>query len=259
MSNPDYPRSGLSDSSENAHPWIGKLLERPKNSQSKGWLIQGLAGNSEVGHIGGVCQHAQEKLQELVFLLLFTSPSFKCRLSPCQQGGATPPYAAGSQVSPNPPREEFGKGEHMVSVVFSMLRPGSCRGSFAGELPHSPRSQLPAKGTRQKTRCIFLSFRMHVCLCIDMCVPVPVVSSREHVDSLFFLSLSTPAHSSIMPQKYLAPLLQLQNISTRHQCHSPCGVNKMKDIPEVKELVGLAAALFFGLHWWWQQDTLNLV
>lgn len=74
-SNPVYPWSGLSDSSENAHPWIGKLLERPKNSPSEGCLIQGLGSNSVVRWPGGICQHTQEKLQELVFLLLSTSLS----------------------------------------------------------------------------------------------------------------------------------------------------------------------------------------
>jgi len=51
-----------------------------------------------------------------------------------------------------------------------------------------------------------------------------------------------------MPQKHLAPLLQLQDIPTWHQCHSPFAMKEVKGIAEVKELVRLATAPFFGQH-----------
>ena len=98
---------------------------------------------------------------------------FKCRLNPCQQGGTTPQYAARSQVSPNSLREAFGRGEHVVSVVFPTLRMGSCRGSFSGELPHAPQPQLPASQGHQakgdvhfpEFQDVSLSVHRDVCAC----------------------------------------------------------------------------------------------
>lgn len=112
---PDYPWSGLRDCSENVHPWIEKLLKRPKNCWSKGWLMPSLGYNWEVQCSEGVCQHTQETARTCVSAAFLFS-GFKHRWNPCQQGGTTPQHAARSQICPNHLR--FGRPEHVV-IAFS--------------------------------------------------------------------------------------------------------------------------------------------
>lgn len=163
--------------------------------------------------------HTREAARTCVSVALHFS--FKCRLNPCQQGGMTPQHAARSQVSPNPLSEAFGKGEHMVTVVFSTLRTGSCRGSFAGELPHSPQSQLPAsQGHQAKDNVHSLSFRMYLCQCIETCMPVPVKSFREHMNSLYTICLSQQHHGTKAPcSSHVAPGRSHQATMSQPLCY----------------------------------------
>lgn len=133
--------------------------------------------------------HTREAARTCVSVALHFS--FKCRLNPCRQGGMTPQYAARSQVSANPLSEAFGKGEHMVAVVYSTWRTGSCRGSFAGELPHSPQSQLRAsQGHQAKDNAHFPEFQdvslsvhgdVRACACEEL--------QRAHEYPILFVSL----------------------------------------------------------------------
>lgn len=254
---PDYPWSGLSDSSENADPQTGKLLERSKNCWSKVWLMQSLGYNSEVQHSEGVCQHGQEAARTCVSAAFLFSGS-KCRRNPCQQGGTTPEHAAKPQICPNLLR--FVRWGHIVSVVFCTLRMGIYSSSCAEELLCSAQPQLPgswehqAKGSVHFPEFQDISLLVHWNVCACACAEL----EKAHEQTMLFVSQSSRAqqhHGTEAPHYSPAPP------GCSHQAKMPQGLamNGVKYITEAKELEGLTTALLFVQHWWWLQDTLNLL
>lgn len=219
--------------------------------------MQNLRYNSKVQPSEGVCQHRQEAARTCVSAA-FCFSGFKCRRNPCQQGGTTKQHAAKGQICPILLR--FVRWEHMISVVFPTLRMDSCSGSCAEELLCSAQPQLPgSQGHQAKGNVHFPEFQdasllVHWNVCACACAEL----EKAHEHTMLFVSQSPRAqqhHGTKAP--HYSPAAP--GCSHQAKILQPLAMNGIKYITEAKELEGLTTALLFVQHWWWLQDTLNLL
>lgn len=171
----------------------------------KGWLIQGLGSNSEVRRTGGIRQHTQEKLQELVFLLLFASPASNAGWTLASRQGRHHSMQQGAKSPLIPPQWRIWVGRARGQCCFLHIKDRQLQGLFhwgaAWPYTTSAPSQPRAPGKRQ---CAFSWVSGRISVCALRCVCLCLRWASESTWAAYAICLlAPPLHSSIVPQKHL--------------------------------------------------------